>query len=144
MNDTKDKSSIWISIFKRKGGEGLFTKIITDQNRSRFPDQLSHLGEGEKPLLCYRQDDSNWLLISNKRILQERSGSKLSLSFADLRRVGFAFREELHNNILSKSEYTRIAVTDNSGKTYILQIEKGEPFKGVFQMLHYIVASEYA
>src|SRR5689334_13929717 len=96
MNDTKDKSSIWLSIFKRKGGEGLFTKIITDQNRSRFRDQLSRLEESEIPRLCYRLDDFNWLLISNKRILQERSGAKLSLSFADLRRVGFAFREELH------------------------------------------------
>ncbi len=101
MNDTKNKSSIWLSIFKRKGGEGLFTRIITDQNRSCFLDQLSLIEENEKPLLCYWQDDSNWLLISNKRILQEKAGSRLylHLHLSDLKRVDFALREELQNNV---------------------------------------------
>ncbi len=51
MNDTENKSSIWLSIFKRKGGEGLFTRIITDQNRSCFLDQLSSI-KRMKCLFC--------------------------------------------------------------------------------------------
>jgi hypothetical protein len=74
--------------------------------------------------------------------VQEKAGVKLSISLSDLDQVDLAFREEFHNNVLNKLDYTRLALKDNSGKTYILELEKGESFKGVFQMLHYIVGSE--
>lgn len=34
--NTTDKSSIYISIFKRKGGEGLNTKIVNETNKKDY------------------------------------------------------------------------------------------------------------
>lgn len=36
--ETKNRSSILLSVYKRKGGEGILTKIINDENRSELTE----------------------------------------------------------------------------------------------------------
>lgn len=48
-----NKSSIYISVFKRKGGEGLKTKIINDTNKQQYENLFSELEDNEYPLIVY-------------------------------------------------------------------------------------------
>lgn len=45
---TADKSSVYISIFKRKGGEGLNTKIIKENNKRNYNSLFLQLEERER------------------------------------------------------------------------------------------------
>jgi hypothetical protein len=67
--DITDKSSIYISIFKRMGGEGLNTKIFNETNERDYRDLFSKLEENERPLVIYFQNVLNWFLLTNNRIL---------------------------------------------------------------------------
>lgn len=49
--NTNDKSSTYISIFKRKGGEGLTTKIIKEAGNKDYNGLFTQLEKNEKPLL---------------------------------------------------------------------------------------------
>lgn len=76
MEHATGKASILLSIFKRKGGEGVLTKIITDENKADYLQQLMLL--------------------------------------------------------------------DQNGNRYLVSVEKGEPYNGIYQMLHYITSNKSA
>ena len=65
---SKDKSSVYLSIFKRKGAEGDYTKIINDENKNQYSDLISRLVENENPLIVYFKNILNWFLLTNNRI----------------------------------------------------------------------------
>ena len=138
MKDITNKSSVLLSIFKRKGGEGLFTKIITDENKINYFNQLALLEKDETPLICFKEDDLNWLSLTDKRILESRGGVLTIISLLDLIETSLAVQEELKNKVVSKESFTKLALRDNKGKRYILQIEKGEPYQGLYQVFHHI------
>lgn len=144
MEDIKNKSSILLSIFKRKGGEGVMTKIITDDNKLKFLNQIALLKAEEQPLLCFKQDELNWLLITNNRIIEEKGGVRLTIPYSELIEVSLAIQEEFKERIINKEDFTRLVLKDSSGRKYIVKSEKGEPYQGIYQILHHIVSSNKA
>lgn len=144
MEDIKDKSSILLSIFKRKGGEGVMTKIITDDNKLKFLNQITLLKAEEQPLLCFKQDELNWLLITNIRIIEEKEGVRLTIPYSELIEVSLAMQEEFKDRIMNKEDFTRLVLKDSSGRKYIVKSEKGEPYQGIYQILHHIILSNKA
>ena len=64
-----NKSSIYISIFKRKGGEGLKTKIINDNNKKQYESLFLGLENNETPLIVFFENMQNWFLLTDLRIL---------------------------------------------------------------------------
>lgn len=63
--ELKYKSSILLSIFKRKGGEGVLTKIVNINNKFNY----LALDEGEQALILYDQNGENWLLLTDNCII---------------------------------------------------------------------------
>lgn len=140
MKDVKDKSSVILSIFRRKGGEGVHTKIIDNENKSFFLNQIALLTGNENALLCFKQDDSNWLLVTSARIVQERDGVRLSIPYSELLEVNLALQEEFENGVRSKCDFTQLALKCSNGNKYIIRLEKGEPYQGIYQFLHYLAS----
>lgn len=138
------KPSVLLSVFKRKGAEGLFTKMISHENQADYPYQLSFLEAAEIPLVCFKQDDSNWLLLSDHRILEECGGRKLFLPFSDIAKVDFAIQLEFKDGVKNMNDFTRIVLKTYNGDIHLITAEKGEPFHGIFQMLHYIAFKKKA
>jgi len=141
MKEMKDKSSVILSIFRRKGGEGIQTKIIHNENKSYFSNQIAILKENENALLCFKQDDSNWLLITNTRIVQERDRVRLSIPYSELLEVNPALQNEFQNGVMSKSDFTKLNLKCSDGNKYIIELEKGEPYQGIYQLLHYVASN---
>lgn len=138
MESTKNKSSILLSIFKRKGGEGLLTKVVTDENKVNYSNQLVLLEEDENALLVYKEDALNWLLLTNKRIIEERAGLKLAIYFSELKDVNIALKEEFNDRVINQEDFTRLLLKDEKENSFLVKVEKGKPFQGLYQVLHHI------
>lgn len=136
------KPSILLSIFKRKGGEGLLTRIIYESNNQAYVNQLALLEPAENALICCKQDESNWILLTDKRIVEQKGAVFFSLYFADMADVTLALRGEHVDNVSHKGNFTRLKLKDKQGKEYIISVEAGASFQGLLQVLHYIVGKK--
>ncbi|PQL93345.1 PH domain-containing protein [Apibacter adventoris] len=129
----KDLSSIIISIFKRKGGEGKYTKIINEQNEEEYFDLLKIKDKDEKILICYKEN-KDFVLITNKRLIT----NNYMVDYFNIEAVIIAMQEEFKSNILNKKKFTRLKLQDFDGKNYILKLEEGKPYNGIYQILEFI------
>lgn len=139
--NTSDKSSTYISIFKRKGGEGLNTKIIKETNKKDYNDLFTQLGENEKPLLIYFLDLLNWFLLTNNRILMCNEGQSIFLYLTDIIEVRPALQEEMNVRISDKRKFTRLKIKTKNGDYFICRLEKGQSYEGIYQVLHFIATN---
>ncbi|MDR2274874.1 MAG: hypothetical protein LBF27_28455 [Sphingobacterium sp.] len=136
-----DKSSIYISIFKRKGGEGLNTKIIKEANNKDYDSLFTRLEENEKPLLVYFLNLLNWFLLTNNRLLMSIDGQSKFLYLADIIEVRPALQEEMNDRIIDKQKFTRLKIKMKDGECFICKLEQGQPYEGIYQVLHFIATS---
>ncbi len=117
------------------------TKIINNENSPDFHHQFTFLKTGEQPLLCFKQDESNWLLVTGDRIIEEKNGATLFIPYRELIEVGIALYEEYKDGVIDKTAFTRLVLKDTNGKSYIIKSEKGEAYKGIYQMLHHVAST---
>jgi hypothetical protein len=134
----KDKSSIYLSIFKRKGGEGYYTKIVNDENKSQYSDLLSKLVENENPLIIYFKNSLNCFLLTNYRILILNQGQFKVFNNIDIVEVHPAIKEELRDRINDKKNFTRLKLKTKGNEEVIISLEVGNPYEGIYQVLHFI------
>lgn len=135
---SKDKSSVYLSIFKRKGGEGNYTKIVNDENTNQYSDLLFRLVENEEPLIVYFKNSINWFLFTNNRILILHEGSFEAFNNFDIVEVRPALEEELRDRISNKENFTRLKIKMKSNEELLLHLEKGKSYEGIYQVLHFI------
>jgi len=139
--NTTDKSSTYISIFKRKGGEGLATKIIKEADKKDYNGLFTQLEKNEKPLLIYFLNLLNWFLLTNNRILMCNEGQSIFLYLADIIEVRPALQEEMNDMISDKQKFTRLKIKTKNGDYFICKLEKGQPYEGIYQVLHFIATN---
>jgi hypothetical protein len=132
-----DKSNIYLSIFKRKGGEGIYTKI--DEQIESFLEEKDRL-EGEKLLLSSkRNDEDEIVLFTNMRfIIINKTNIILESNFSNIIDVKPAIQEEYNDGIKNPVNFSKIKIFMEDESNFILKIESGEPYNGIFQILHYI------
>ncbi|WP_336733956.1 hypothetical protein [Chryseobacterium sp. VD8] len=135
---TKDKSLVYLSIFKRKGGEGIKTKIINIDNENQFKILFSHLSDQEKPLIILFENISNWTLLTNKKILINKQDKFSDIKINEIIEVRPALEEELKDGISNKNDFTRLKIKLKNQDYIIIDLEKGKPFEGLYQVLHFI------
>ncbi len=135
--ENDDKSNIYLSIFKRKGGEGVNTKI---NEKTNFFFEEKNFLEGEKILLSSEMNvKDEIILFTNKRVIILNKNSIISeLDFVNIIDVKPAILEEYNEGIRNTIDFTKIKIFMKDESISILKIESGEPYNGVFQMLHYI------
>jgi len=136
-----DKSSTYLSIFKRKGGEGLNTKIIKDASNEEHNSLFTRLEENEKPLLLYFLNLSNWFLLTNNSILMSNEGQSVCLPYIDIIEVRPALQEEMNDRILDKQKFTRLKIKMRNGAYFVCKLEQGLPYEGIYQVLHFIATN---
>jgi hypothetical protein len=134
------KTSILLSIFKRKGGEGPMTRIVTEQNKPQYAYQFALLDENEGLLICFKEDDMNWIALTDGRLLGEQKGMRLSIPYSELSSVDLALMSEFKNNVKSKLDFTRLNLVTLQGNTYSITVEQGLSFRGIFQVLHHLAS----
>ena len=133
-----DRSSIYLSIFKRKGGESLNTKIVNEDNKNDYGNLFSQLEAHEKPLLIYFVNMLNWVLLTNSRVLKSEEGITTFLCLIDIVEIRPALHEEIKDRIFNKKKFTRLKIKTIDGGFFILDWESGQAYEGVYQVLHFI------
>lgn len=134
-----NKSSIYISIFKRKGGEGLKTKIINDKNKKQYGSLFFGLENNETPLIVFFENMQNWFLLTDLRILFCNEGVNLYVKNSDIIEVQPAIQEEFRDKIIDKEKFTRLKLKTRDNEFFTCKIEQGLPYNGLYQTLHFIM-----
>ncbi|MDR6546397.1 hypothetical protein J2810_002456 [Chryseobacterium rhizosphaerae] len=137
----KDKSSIYVSIFNRKGGEGLYTKVINENNKKSYEDLFNELDEKEKAFIIYYKNTLNWLLFTNFNILGCTEGGRFIINLSEIIEVQLALHEEYEDRITDKEKFTRLKIKTKNKDCFILNVEEGKPYQGLYQVLHFIVSN---
>lgn len=135
---SKDKSLVYLSIFKRKGEEGDYTKIVNDENKDQYSDLLSRLVENENPLIVYFKNILNWFLLTNSRVLILNEGRFDVFNNIDIVEVRPALEEELRDRVNNKENFTRLKIKIKNNEEVVLSLEKGKSYEGIYQVLHFI------
>ena len=138
MSGIEYQSSILLSIFTWKGDEGLQTKITNNYNKSDYHEQAALLSVNEEPLICYKQDELNWLLITSDRILSRMDSVDFSLPYSSLVEVTPAMRYEFKNRAQGLRDFTQLSVKDIKGEGHVILCEKGEPYQRIYQLLSHV------
>lgn len=134
-----DVSSVIISLFKRKGAEGIFTHIINNSDIDNYDGVSSHILEGEIGLIiCYKTNSEWWLLTDKRVIFTDKENCSYMLN-SEISEVKMALHEEYKNGIMDKEKFTKISATDINNNNYIWTIESGKPYQGIYQVLHFIL-----
>ncbi|MEZ4888463.1 MAG: hypothetical protein R3E32_27295 [Chitinophagales bacterium] len=131
----KDYSSIILSIFKRKGGEGKYTKILPQEVSANI---LSELESNEEILIFYYKNKVNYLLITNFRLFQLHEGDRIIVNHRELKSIYPAMYEEFSDGVLDMKLFTRIKLFYNNNYSCVVYIEEGEPFSGILQVLSFL------
>lgn len=132
----KDRSSVIISIFKRKGGEGELTKILYKKNDliKDFCHLFPYLIENENPLIVYYKDDFNYLILTNLRLILTNNRIKEIIPFEDILSVKPFF------NSYKFGQFKELELHTKENR-YIVEIEQGEPFQGLLQVISYLTTN---
>jgi len=136
-----NKSSIYISIFKRKGGEGLKTKIINDSNKKQYESLFLGLENNETPLIVFFENMQNWFLLTDLRILFCNEGVNSNLKNTDIIEVQPAIQEEFRDKIMDKEKFTRLKLKTKNNEFFTFKIEQGLSYNGLYQTLHFIMTN---
>jgi len=138
MKHSKYNSSILTSIFKRKGGEGILTKLVDKENIDECISQEITFSNEEYPILRFKKNNLNWLLFTNEKIIYKKNETLLVILLSNLLEVNIAMKEEMKDGIVNIEEFTKLNLEDNEKYIFLIEIEKGLPYQGIYQMLHYI------
>ncbi|MDQ0067701.1 hypothetical protein [Chryseobacterium lathyri] len=125
------------SIFNRKGGEGLKTRLI--KNDYSLLAQINYdIKECENSILIYFIDNESWMLFTDTKIIFSKKNQLSELEYNKLMHVKPALSEEIKNGVTKADDFTKLLITCNDNSSLIIDTEKGLPYKGIYQMLHYI------
>lgn len=116
------------------------TKLIEENNRLVYCSQEVQLSSEEEALIVFNQDEASWLLLTNNRIIEKKEGIVISIYYSDLIEVTPAIQKEFKNRIIDKQDFTLLSLKDKNNKNYVLRVEKGKPYQGIYQVLHHIIS----
>jgi hypothetical protein len=136
----RKESSILLSIFKRRGAEGQYTKIINEHNIHNYNHILTFLLPGEEGLIMTYLDELNWTLLTNLRVEVNKNGKRSEIENISIDKVLPALEDEYKEGVMDKGFFSRLKIKDSHGKNYIIALESGLPYQGIFQVLHHIAA----
>ncbi|WP_027375635.1 MULTISPECIES: hypothetical protein [Chryseobacterium] len=134
----KNKTAVYMSIFKRKGGEGIKTKIINESNREQYNIVWNNLLKEEEPLIIYFDNNVNWFLFTNTRIIISQNDMIHFIELNNIIEITPALEEEFKNNIFNKTQFSKLKIKQKNDIYIICDLERGLPFEGLYQVLHFI------
>jgi len=141
MNYPRRRIRNFFKHFERHGGEGEFTKIITDDNKDNYEAPLDNMENDEIPLVICKLNDRHWTLITSERVLIMDDGGYTFMYNADICKADWV-EFDLTKYRLLKSEHTRINLIDRHTNEHMLIVEKGRAFFALLNGLMYIAHCE--
>ncbi len=135
LNTAESLKDIWASIFRRKGGDGAYTRLFDNLDASQRAALLSviKLRESEVPVIGSVENSDTWLLLTTERLVWSVGGERRDVP-ADAVRDAKADHDHLLKN-RSKVGMRRPRVVTIGGEEYPIEIESGAPLIAVWNVL---------
>jgi hypothetical protein len=123
----------WESIFRRKGGDGVCTRLVDSMDPGQRDTLLRaiELRAAELPVIGSLQGPNNWLLLTTERLVWTVVGERHEIDVKTIRHV----RPDL-----SKPEMRALQVTTLEGDEYKIELEPGRPLNSTWHVLNNLVA----
>jgi hypothetical protein len=128
----KDK---WASIFRRRGGDGTYTRLFDNLDASQRTALFSmfKLRESELPVIGSVQDSDSWLVFTNERLVWSCGGQRQEVPADTVRDVTPDLQHLQHGR--AKLEMRHLQVVTMGGDEYRIEVEPGAPLSGVWNVL---------
>lgn len=130
------KASILLSIFKRKGGEGITTRII--EEKDNFDAFYNDYFLDEVPFLYVFIGFDDWFILTTNRIISNKQNIYHYVSYSSILKVSIPLLRERSLGVKSVSDFTQIEIELDYAEKFYLTVESGLPYWGVFHVLKFI------
>jgi len=131
----EDLKHTWESIFRRKGGNGVYTRLFDDMSREQQDALLGavRLQETEVPVIGSFRGPDRWLILTSQRLVWSARGQRFELDVQTIRDATADLRHLANSQ--SKLEMESLQVATLSGAEYAIELESGPPLSGTWNVL---------
>jgi hypothetical protein len=125
----------WESIFLRKGGNGVFTRLFDSLDPGKRSTLLAalKLRETELPVIGSLGGPGNWLILTTERLVWGIDDARHEISVATIRDATANLKEFQHSQ--SKLEMKRLRIITLGGDEHTIELEPGRPLSGTWNVL---------
>ena len=126
----------WASIFRRKGGDGAYTRLFDNLDPSQQSTLVAvfQLRKSEIPVIGSVQDSDNWLVLTTERLAWSIEGERQEVAVEAIRDAT-ADLKQLQRGAQSKLGMRHLQVVTMSDDEYSIDLEPGEPLSGTWNVL---------
>jgi hypothetical protein len=126
----------WVSIFRRKGGDGTYTRLFDNLDPSQRSILLAELKlhESELAVIGSVQDSSNWLVLTTERLAWSIGGERREVA-ANAIRDATADLKQLQRSEHTKLGMRRLQVVTMGDGEHSIELEPGRPLSGTWNVL---------
>jgi hypothetical protein len=126
----------WASIFRRKGGDGAYTRLFDNLDPSQQSTLVAvfQLRKSEIPVIGSVQDSGNWLVLTTERLAWSIEGERQEVAVEAIRDAT-ADLKQLQRGAQSKLGMRHLQVVTMSDDEYSIDLEPGEPLSGTWNVL---------
>jgi hypothetical protein len=137
--------NILASIFKRKGGEGEYTKLFENFSTNKQQKLLQKvlLESGEEAILAHIGDDENWCLLTTSRFIWSKLGKMQEIGNDQLENAEMDLSLEIKLKISNPKKIRGLKLTTKSGEHFTVEIEPGFPFGGMWNVLKFLAIRKW-
>jgi hypothetical protein len=136
MKESESLKATLSAVFKRKGRNGLYTRLFEDLEPVQQDVLLKNvqLNEGELPVIGSVESQDKWLMITTKRIVWSQAGKTQALTVQDIRDA-VADLHALKTNGRTKLQMRELQIQTMSHAQHTIEVEEGAPLSGVWNAL---------
>jgi hypothetical protein len=139
-DNPESQKNVLVARFHRKGGAGSYTmpfdELPTESQQELLA--MSSLNENELPIIASFLDKEHWLLITTKRVIWFKGEELHYLDNDNIDDATADLSVESWMNVRKKTELANLVIFDSSGNKHILEIEPGNSYFAVLNVLKYL------
>lgn len=126
----------WVSIFRRKGGDGAYTRLFDNLDPLQRSTLLAEfkLHESELPVIGSIQDSGNWLVLTTERLAWSIGGERREVA-ANAIRDATADLKQLQRSEHSKLGMRHLQIVTMGDGEYSIELEPGGALSGTWNVL---------
>jgi|SRR5581483_3052594 len=131
----------WVSIFRRKGGDGVRTRLFEnfDSTQQRLLCVELNLRKSELPVIASIPDSRNWFVLTTERLAWSIEGKRQDLPVGKIRDATADLRQ-LQRDRRSKLDMSQLQIVTMEGNKYTIELEAGHSLNGTWNVLKNIGA----
>lgn len=132
----EDQKAIWATIFRRKGGDGVRTRLFDELGGSDQDGIRRTLGarSGEMAVIGARRDDGDCLILTTDRLAWAAFGQRREV---DIRSICEVWPNNLRapGQQKPKAEWDTIGIISFDDERLFVRVEPGPSFFGILNVL---------